>query len=416
MKLFCRILIPLISLVALVLLGGTNVLADVVVECPTWSAGPGSPINYTGGTFIDSNGDGMIRADDSEITAPVSDTQVCLHLAAGDGLVNMADGREQYMFGFANATGTPNSQVLNVFMEGAVFPAPTIKLKQGDDVYLTLTNVGMNRRPDLFDPHTVHWHGFPNASAVFDGVPDASISINMGSSLTYYYHVVDPGTFMYHCHVEAAEHMQMGMLGNLYVTTAQDGTSFEYPVSSGKFYTKFAYNDGDGSTGYDVDYPLQLAAFDPTFHDASFNIQTLPFANMDDKYPMFNGRGYPDTVKPLGDLPLHNHSTSSPVSTLMTPTAGDRMLIRISSLSTTSFHTIGIFGLKMQVVGQGSRQLKEPYMTNSITIGGGESVDVIIDTAGTTAGEKYFVYATNLDHLSNDGQDYGGMMTEIQIQ
>ncbi len=50
----------------------------------------------------------------------------------------------------------------------------------------------------------------------------------MGASLTYFYNLVDPGTFMYHCHVEATEHMQMGMLGNLYVRPAQnrqpDGT------------------------------------------------------------------------------------------------------------------------------------------------------------------------------------------------
>ena len=95
-------------------------------------------------------------------------------------------------------------------------------LDQDDEFYLTLTNVGMIMRPDLADPHTVHFHGFPNASAIFDGVPDASVSVNMGASLSYYYKLVEPGTYMYHCHVEATEHMQMGMLGNLYVKPAQN--------------------------------------------------------------------------------------------------------------------------------------------------------------------------------------------------
>ena len=154
-------------------------------------------------------------------------------------------------------------------MFAANFSAPTIKVKEGQKLYLTLTNVGMMARPDLFDPHTVHYHGFPNASAVFDGVPDASIAINMGSSLTYFYYNAEPGTFIYHCHVEAAEHMQMGMLGQLYVTPLQDGTSYSDPDGSGRVYTKFAYNDGDGSTGYDVDFPIQIASFDPVFHDAA---------------------------------------------------------------------------------------------------------------------------------------------------
>ena len=106
-------------------------------------------------------------------------------------------------------------------MLGADLPAPPIAVDEGKDFYLSLTNVGMVIRPDLFDPHTVHFHGFPQSSTVFDGLPESGIAINMGATLTYYYHLVGPGTFMYHCHVEATEHMQMGMLGSLYVQAAQ---------------------------------------------------------------------------------------------------------------------------------------------------------------------------------------------------
>jgi len=42
-------------------------------------------------------------------------------------------------------------------------------------------------------------------------------------------------------------------------------------------------------------------------------------------------------------------------------------------------------------------------------------MDVILDTAGVPAG-TYFLYTTNLDHLANEAEDYGGMMTEIRIQ
>ena len=81
----------------------------------------------------------------------------------------------------------------------------------------------MVMRPDLFDPHTVHFHGFPHAAPVFDGVPDGVASPSTwASTFTYYYKIVEPGTYMYHCHVEATEHMQMGMLGNLYVMPAQN--------------------------------------------------------------------------------------------------------------------------------------------------------------------------------------------------
>ena len=151
-------------------------------------------------------------------------------------------------------------------LERRWFPAPSITLRQDDEVWLSLTNVGMIHRPDLFDQHSVHWHGFPQASAIFDGVPQASATVQMGSTFTYYYKVNDPGTYLWHCHVEATEHMEMGMIGMLNVLPRQDNTSYT-DASVGKAFTKFAYNDGDGSTGYDKAFSLQLGAVDSNFHE-----------------------------------------------------------------------------------------------------------------------------------------------------
>ena len=72
-------------------------------------------------------------------------------------------------------------------------------------------------RPDLFDPHTIHWHGFANQIPYFDGVPDASLSVPSGSELVYRYMPTDVGTYMYHCHVEDVEHVHMGLTGMLFV-------------------------------------------------------------------------------------------------------------------------------------------------------------------------------------------------------
>jgi hypothetical protein len=55
------------------------------------------------------------------------------------------------------------------------------------------------------------------------------------------------------------------------------------------------------------------------------------------------------------------------------------------------------------------------FNTGSVTLGGGETADVIVDTSGVPAG-TYFLYSTNLNYLSNNEQDFGGMMTEIVIQ
>ncbi|RJX19735.1 MAG: multicopper oxidase family protein [Desulfobulbus sp.] len=355
----------------------------------------------------------------------------CMHLGAGDGFITMADGATQYIFGFSDLTGLVTKPVPpdtgdDVMMEGmlgASFPAPPIMLDEGDEFYLTLTNVGMMMRPDLFDPHSVHYHGFPEAAPIFDGVPDASISINMGSSLTYYYKINDPGTYMYHCHVEATEHMQMGMLGNLYVRPVQDGTTYTY---GGRDYTKFAYNDGDGSTGYDKDYPIQIGSMDSAFHNASLTVQPLPFALMEDDYPMLNGRGYPDTVNPAALPPpagnVNGGKASQKESSLIEAAPGERVLLRISNLNVTRFYTLATLGVDMTVVGMNAKLLRGPdgkdlyYKTNSVTLGGGESVDAIIEIpVDAAAGTKYFLYTTNLNYLSNNTEPFGGMMTEIRV-
>jgi FtsP/CotA-like multicopper oxidase with cupredoxin domain len=240
---------------------------------------------------------------------------------------------------------------------------------------------------------------------------------------------------MYHCHQEATEHMQMGMLGNLYVKPRQDGQSIQHPPTVGKTYTKFVYNDGDGSTGYDVAKPLQLGSMDHVFHELHLGVQPLPFKNMRDTYPMINGRGYPDTVKPLPlDPPpekveylngqnITEVDSSQPIDALVTATKGDRILLRLTNLNVTNYYTVTVQGLPMKVVGAGARQLRGPdgtdlyYETSSVTIGGGESFEVLIDTSNANvAPGTYFLYTTNLNFLSNFEQDNGGMMTEIVIK
>jgi FtsP/CotA-like multicopper oxidase with cupredoxin domain len=106
--------------------------------------------------------------------------------------------------------------------------------------------------------------------------------------------------------------------------------------------------------------------------------------------------------------------------TLDRSTEGSRLLLRLSNLGVADFYTVTALGLPMKVVGAGARQLRGPdgkdlyYDTSSVTLGGGESVEVMIDTAGVPAG-TYFLYTTNLNFLSNNQEDNGGMMTEIVI-
>ena len=355
--------------------------------------------------------------------------------------------------------------VMDVGVMNANQPAPMMAIDEDDEYFLTLTNVGQIMRPDLFEQHTVHFHGYPNASSFYDGVPDASIAINVGGSFTYYYLAPDAGTYFWHCHISPPEHLQMGMVGQLYVRPRQNrvpasmtlyaalqaqqsdprtasncatdvlcgsplpaggdnGKPGGFDVVAKVATKKYAYNDGDGSTAYDVEYPLQMMGFDPNFHFVGMTFNPESFADMKDKYFMLNGRSYPDTVyagvmtTQSTDGTMH---ASQPVPTIINIPANGRALLRISDLNVTEYHTLASLGIPMRVIGVNARLLRDAagndmsYLTNSITLGGGESLDVILDATGYTAGQKFYLYTPQLDKLSNDAENFGGMMTEVNI-
>jgi hypothetical protein len=351
-------------------------------------------------------------------------------------------------------------QIMDVGVMNGNIPAPLMAIDEDDEFFLTLTNVGMIMRPDLFEQHTVHFHGYPNASAFYDGVPDASVAINIGASFTYYYLAPDAGTYFWHCHITPPEHLQMGMVGQLYVRPRQNRVpannslyaalqaqqndlrtacnsstdilcSNPLPAGGPAVNTavqvagaKYAYNDGDGSTAYDVEYPIQIHGFDPNFHFVGMTFNPEGFSDMKDKYFLLNGRSYPDTVTPG---PLQTQSAdgvnhfSQPLPAIINIPAGKKALLRISDLDVTEYQTLASLGIPMKVIGYNAKLLRDQagnnlyYTTNSITLGGGESLDVILDATGYTTGQVFYLFTPNLDHLSNDAENFGGLMTEVRI-
>ena len=149
---------------------------------------------------------------------------------------------------------------------------------------------------------------------------------------------------------------------------------------------------------------------------------------MKDKYFLLNGRSYPDTVTP-GPLETQSadgsHHFSQPLPSIINIPAGQRALLRISDLDVTEYQTLASLGIPMQVIALNAKLLRDQagnnlyYNTNSITLGGGESLDVILDAERhhqvSVGPACYYLYTPNLDHLSNDAENFGGLMTEVHI-
>jgi FtsP/CotA-like multicopper oxidase with cupredoxin domain len=529
------------AIAAMLLAAGPTFAQSFRTQCPFGTLTHPAAVGTVAGTSGLEAVDSMIPTDPNRPTAAIANPQIkCQEISGGDGYATMADGHQIYLFAFGplsglkniqsniegtvgaaefnapyangpllptdlatlsgtNAAATEPSLIMNLGVMSGETPAPSIAVDEDDELYLTLSNVGMIMRPDLFEQHTVHWHGYPNASSYFDGVPDASVAINIAGSFTYYYISPDAGTYFWHCHITPPEHLQMGMEGNLWVRPRQNrlnaGSSlyaalynYENPATplivaptgttlqaypnvafppencatdilcttpvppantavqvvandgSGTNTMKYAYNDGDGTTRYDVEAPIQLMGFDPTFHFIGMTFNQEPFVDMKDKYYLMSGRGYPDTIgggavdpavpQGIDAGPLKTEDSdgaqrfSQPVSSKIVLNKSGlhqtKALLRISNLSVTEFHYLATAGIPMQVIAHAGRLLRDTagnnmyYNTNTLEVGPGDNADVILDASNVAPG-TYFLYTPSLDRLSNDAENFGGMMTEIQV-
>jgi FtsP/CotA-like multicopper oxidase with cupredoxin domain len=362
-----------------------------------------------------------------------------LSLVATDGYITVPgrEGNPLYIFGFVPVSPSLSvAELISTYKGHAQHTAPTLDFRQDDDIKITLTNLGLVQRPDLTDSHTVHWHGFDLPTPLNDGVPEVSVAVPIGKQFTYFYRPHREGTYMYHCHFEDVEHVQMGMTGIVFVRPRQDGT----PIGG---FTRFAYNDGDGSTGYHRHFAILLNELWRDFHDGDRDIQETIPTDYDPQWFTLNGRAYPQTVLPNDDpalsaplrvgTPNPNYGGavdhSQPNSALIQVNPGERVLLRLANLGYQQ-HSMQLPGVALHVVGQDASLLRgASYWANTLYLGPGEARDVLFDApgydparpSGSDGWGAYNVYFfknrdwRKLQNFASPAPGPGGMMTEIRV-
>ncbi len=389
---------------------------------------------------------------------------VLRHLAATDGWIHIPGsvptyspdpaapaGKTTYVFGFRNMTGLADNVIAT--QKGKVqHSAPLLYFDQNDAIQINLTNLGLQQRPDLVDSHTIHWHGFRNALPIFDGVPEMSVATPIGQTFPYYYHPTDPGTYMYHCHFEDVEHVQMGMEGIVFVRAAQNKTGVTQggqlvaPIARAAGGTDanapfgYVYNDGVAlgdpmSTAYDREYALFLGDMWAQAHYNDAHIQATDWSDYHADFYLMNGRSYPDTLAPNGggtDTSTGELISPSgrpdlqhqPLSSLIQCNAGERVLVRLVNLGYTQA-SMRLSGIPMHIVGKDATPLRgranglrtgadTSYITDTVMIGAGESFDAIFTAPSTTG--TYLLYNNAMGALTTPGgTGLGGQMTEVRV-
>lgn len=144
-----------------------------------------------------------------------------------------------------------------------ILPSPTLYLTEDDSVYLLVDNVSEMA-------HTIHLHGL-DVNQANDGVPSTSFEIPAYRAGEYHFKAYEPGTYLYHCHVETVIHLQMGMFGAVVIRP--------------KDYPKSIY--GANST-FDKEYLWLGSEIDESWHQTIPDNGSVPAYDPD--YFLVNGK------------------------------------------------------------------------------------------------------------------------------
>jgi FtsP/CotA-like multicopper oxidase with cupredoxin domain len=126
-------------------------------------------------------------------------------------VVSMGDG-DTLDIAVSMVRRTIDGQELVMYGYNDQYPGPLIQAPKDATVVVRVTN-------RIQMPTTIHWHGV-RIDNRFDGVPGVTQpAIEQGESFTYEVNVPDAGMFWYHPHVREDVQQDLGLFGNLLVTS-----------------------------------------------------------------------------------------------------------------------------------------------------------------------------------------------------
>jgi FtsP/CotA-like multicopper oxidase with cupredoxin domain len=306
-------------------------LGAAALALPGWARG------------ADLNG-AMLRAGFDEVRGPAID----LTIAGGH---RMIEGRSGH----------------GIAVNGSV-PGPLLRLREGDDVRLTVHN-------RLAEDSSIHWHGLL-VPFQYDGVPGLSFpGIAPGQSFTYTFPIRQAGTYWYHSHSGLQE--QSGHYGPMIIDPA-----------------------GPDPVAPDRDYILLWSDFTPLHPhtvmaklkkgEGYFNYQQL---SASDAYPLSGAdrrmwtasRMLPtDIADVTGSTYTYLANGRGPgegLEYLFRP--GERVRLRLINGSAMTFFNVRIPGLPMTVVAADGQPVR-PVEVDELQMGVAETYDVVV-TPGSAA-------------------------------
>ena len=234
-------------------------------------------------------------------------------------------------------------------MGGSIdIPGPTLNYFEGDSVELKLRNMSQGAS------HTIHLHGL-DVNQQNDGVPHLSFEVGHNETMSYFFKAPHPGTYLYHCHVTSALHVQAGMYG-LLIVKPNTGINETW----------------EGGFLYDSEYAWMTSELDLAWHEDSIINHPHDTTTMEVHLPDYN----PDyfLVNGRSEQELNNENIAVNV------TANEVVLLRLAN--------IGYYGntyhfpmhLNARIISSDGRPLPSIEFSDSLSIMPGERYQVLLQS------------------------------------
>lgn len=312
-------------------------------------------------------------------------------------------------------------------------PNPQIRLQECDTLVLTVTNLNPM-------PHTFHLHGW-TGDWTQDGVPYVSqLPIHQGESFTYTFEDLKAGTYWYHCHVDAAHHVDLGMYGAFIVEEREPRYDYDFDLQEhvlmldewDNCHIHASIQNQEREKAHSVpgettdcnerklqDFYVQNG-FNQASRDALCNMQGLPQEVYDelgcDEHfsppPQTDSKSYWPMTMPAY-FPEYNSYTINgkayPDTQPIFFEEGKTYRFRLINVG-EEMHSMHIHGHSMKVIKRDLYYLPAPVEVDTLSIMPGERYDLLIEADNP----GFWVFHDHVGlNMMNDHIDPGGMFTVI---